>query len=291
MERQSGTNDALGLSHSFRYRRNVSNGISGKSAKTHSSKVIRWRLSAISNLQLGFHKAILMEYQARPAQYHVRSQLSFARIFLQAHSGLSRLCCFSCLPRLPSNYPNTNCSDSNGSPFGPFEGCVPLYRAVAGCGCMIAACVWLLITRDRSILVCIGGFVALMLGGTIIWLGKKTACDDAQDNVSHKRFHAQKSVTRKYLTAFNSCNTVIDTANVLPIDKQIAVIGARAEGSSIRSIERLTGIHRDTIMRLGVKVGQGCEVLLDSHPIKSAQDAVKAAIVQELKDLGTADKE
>ncbi|HEY3936895.1 MAG TPA: hypothetical protein VGL97_05670 [Bryobacteraceae bacterium] len=53
-------------------------------------------------------------------------------------------------------------------------------------------------------------------------------------------------------------------ANVLPIDKQIAVIGALAEGSSIRSIERLTGIHRDTIMRLGVKVGHGCEMLLDS---------------------------
>jgi IS1 family transposase len=53
-------------------------------------------------------------------------------------------------------------------------------------------------------------------------------------------------------------------ANVLQIDKKIAVIGALAEGSSIRSIERLTGIHRDTIMRLGVRVGQGCEMLLDS---------------------------
>jgi IS1 family transposase len=53
-------------------------------------------------------------------------------------------------------------------------------------------------------------------------------------------------------------------ANVLPKDKQIAVIGALAEGSSIRSIERLTGIHRDTIMRLGVRIGQGCEMLLDS---------------------------
>ena len=47
-------------------------------------------------------------------------------------------------------------------------------------------------------------------------------------------------------------------ANVLNTDKQIAVIGALAEGSSIRSIERMTGVHRDTIMRLGVKVGQGC---------------------------------
>ncbi len=53
-------------------------------------------------------------------------------------------------------------------------------------------------------------------------------------------------------------------ANVLPIDKQVAVIAALAEGSSIRSIERITGIHRDTIMRLGVRVGQGCQILLDS---------------------------
>jgi IS1 family transposase len=46
-------------------------------------------------------------------------------------------------------------------------------------------------------------------------------------------------------------------------DKQIAVISALAEGSSIRSIERITGIHRDTIMRLGVRIGQGCARLLD----------------------------
>jgi IS1 family transposase len=52
-------------------------------------------------------------------------------------------------------------------------------------------------------------------------------------------------------------------ANVLNTDKQIAVIAALAEGSSIRSIERMTDIHRDTIMRLGVKVGQGCTALMD----------------------------
>ncbi|MGD0101507.1 MAG: hypothetical protein ABSC60_14260, partial [Acidobacteriota bacterium] len=52
-------------------------------------------------------------------------------------------------------------------------------------------------------------------------------------------------------------------ANVLPKEKQIAVISALAEGSSIRSIERMTGIHRDTIMRLGVKIGQGCATVLD----------------------------
>ncbi|MGH9617233.1 MAG: IS1 family transposase, partial [Acidobacteriaceae bacterium] len=52
-------------------------------------------------------------------------------------------------------------------------------------------------------------------------------------------------------------------ANTLSTDKKIAVIGAPAEGSSIRSIERITGVHRDTIMRLGVKVGQGCTALMD----------------------------
>lgn len=52
-------------------------------------------------------------------------------------------------------------------------------------------------------------------------------------------------------------------ANILSKDKQIAVISALAEGSSIRSIERITGIHRDTIMRLGVRIGQGCAAVMD----------------------------
>lgn len=51
--------------------------------------------------------------------------------------------------------------------------------------------------------------------------------------------------------------------NHLSKDKQIAITAALAEGNSIRSIERMTGVHRDTIMRLGVRVGQGCARLLD----------------------------
>jgi IS1 family transposase len=54
-------------------------------------------------------------------------------------------------------------------------------------------------------------------------------------------------------------------ANVLNTDKQIAIIGALAEGSSIRSIERITGVHRDTIMRLGVRVGRGCTAMMDAQ--------------------------
>jgi IS1 family transposase len=51
--------------------------------------------------------------------------------------------------------------------------------------------------------------------------------------------------------------------NVLSRDQQIQVIGALIEGMSIRSVERMTGIHRDTIMRLGARVGRGCTELHD----------------------------
>jgi IS1 family transposase len=51
--------------------------------------------------------------------------------------------------------------------------------------------------------------------------------------------------------------------NVLPFEKQVRVIAALTEGCSIRATERLTDIHRDTIMRLGVKVGEGCRRLHD----------------------------
>lgn len=52
-------------------------------------------------------------------------------------------------------------------------------------------------------------------------------------------------------------------ANILPMEKKIRVIGGLAEGSSIRSIERQTGVHRDTIMRLGIHTGKACEVIMD----------------------------
>src|SRR5215216_5211381 len=52
--------------------------------------------------------------------------------------------------------------------------------------------------------------------------------------------------------------------NVLKREKQIAVVAALAEGMAIRQIERMTDIHRDTIMRLGVRVGQGCARIMDA---------------------------
>jgi IS1 family transposase len=53
-------------------------------------------------------------------------------------------------------------------------------------------------------------------------------------------------------------------ANVLPRSKQLSVLSALVEGMSIRSTERMTGVHRDTIMRLVVSVGEGCAKLMDT---------------------------
>ena len=46
--------------------------------------------------------------------------------------------------------------------------------------------------------------------------------------------------------------------NRLPLARRTQIVAALVEGNSIRSIERMTGTHRDTIMRLMVDVGAGC---------------------------------
>jgi uncharacterized membrane protein len=48
----------------------------------------------------------------------------------------------------------------------------------------------------------------------------------------------------------------------LVVDK---IIGALVEGNSIRSTERITDTHRDTVMRLMVEVGTGCARLMDEQ--------------------------
>lgn len=51
--------------------------------------------------------------------------------------------------------------------------------------------------------------------------------------------------------------------NILSRDQQIQIIACLTEGQSIRATERITGVHRDTIMRLGARVGRGCAELHD----------------------------
>ena len=51
--------------------------------------------------------------------------------------------------------------------------------------------------------------------------------------------------------------------NRLPLARRVQIIGALVEGNSIRSVERMTDTHRDTVMRLMVEVGTGCAKLQD----------------------------
>jgi IS1 family transposase len=62
-------------------------------------------------------------------------------------------------------------------------------------------------------------------------------------------------------------------ANELSSEKKVMAVAMLCEGSSIRAIERMTGIHRDTIMRLGVRVGEACKRIMDAkmRNIVSAQ--------------------
>jgi len=52
--------------------------------------------------------------------------------------------------------------------------------------------------------------------------------------------------------------------NQLKLEKQIMIASMLVEGNSIRSIERITNTHRDTIMRLGIRLGEKARELSDS---------------------------
>jgi IS1 family transposase len=91
---------------------------------------------------------------------------------------------------------------------------------------------------------------------------------DGQNHSEYKEIHVVRYCnTKKDLTSPNYRNTIIAVgrlnlmANVLNADKQAAVIVALAEGSSIRAIERMTGVHRDTIMLDRKMRGLSCEHL------------------------------
>jgi IS1 family transposase len=51
----------------------------------------------------------------------------------------------------------------------------------------------------------------------------------------------------------------------LSLAKQTQIISGLVEGNSIRAMERTTGAHRDTIMRLALRVGTGCAKIMDEE--------------------------
>jgi IS1 family transposase len=148
-------------------------------------------------------------------------------------------------------------------PIGPLNGCIPFWCFALmvicyGSGALVTIYGHRRLRFSRAI-----GFV-LALSVVPIWFLGRVLCEREHNKDDTRRyFHGDKLYHKKDLTGLIYCNTVSLMANVLSAEKQTAIIAALAEGSSIRSIERITGVHRDTIMRLGVKIGQGCTALLD----------------------------
>jgi IS1 family transposase len=53
--------------------------------------------------------------------------------------------------------------------------------------------------------------------------------------------------------------------NRTQLARRVQIVNCLVEGNSIRSTERMTNTHRDTIMRLLVQVGEGCAKLMDDQ--------------------------
>jgi len=84
-------------------------------------------------------------------------------------------------------------------------------------------------------------------------------------------------------------------ANVLRRDKQVAALSLLLEGSSVRSAERITGVHRDTILRLMVRVGEACgrfssETLVDLSCKRIEVDEIWAFVAKKNKNVDESDE-
>ena len=55
--------------------------------------------------------------------------------------------------------------------------------------------------------------------------------------------------------------------NVLSNEKKLLILSSLVEGNSIRSIERISGVHRDTIMRLLVSFGSKAQEIMDREMV------------------------
>lgn len=82
--------------------------------------------------------------------------------------------------------------------------------------------------------------------------------------------------------------------NTLPLDKKTQILSLLVEGLSVRSIERITGVRRDTIIRLMISVGDIARDFMDSmmmnFEIKRLQvDEIWAYIAKKQKRVSSMD--
>lgn len=72
-----------------------------------------------------------------------------------------------------------------------------------------------------------------------------------------------KSLYESIILVNHIGNIKVDMANILKFEKKVSVVSILSESSSIHSIERITGVNRNRIMSLGVRVGTACKRIMD----------------------------
>jgi hypothetical protein len=90
-----------------------------------------------------------------------------------------------------------------------------------------------------------------------------------------------KYVDSNLVSVNNNVNKENDMANILKAEKKVAAISMLCEGASIRAVERITGIHGDTIGRLALRIGQACKAIRMT-PAQAAGIESSAWTVEEL---------
>jgi transposase-like protein len=80
----------------------------------------------------------------------------------------------------------------------------------------------------------------------------------------------------------------------LSLDKATAILKLLVEGMSIRSVERITQVHRDTIMRLLILAGERCEKLMDAkmrniHPTYLQCDEIWTFVQKKRRNVRSGD--
>lgn len=53
--------------------------------------------------------------------------------------------------------------------------------------------------------------------------------------------------------------------NILPVEKQIQIVNALVEGSSVRATARMIGVEHKTVLRVLLRVGERCEEILNER--------------------------
>jgi transposase-like protein len=85
--------------------------------------------------------------------------------------------------------------------------------------------------------------------------------------VACKRFGVNRNGTLRFRCpqcrkTFSEPRKVSRGKHDSPTEKALAILNLFIEGTSVRSTERLTGVHRDTILKVLVVAGEKCEKLM-----------------------------